>query len=90
MDSSVVKISLYEPAKYTPEQIAKTSKVIKAAFSMRRKTLVNTLMGLCAKGYETKEKLTELVTEMFGKPTVRGEELSTEQFVQLAEKLFCD
>ena len=88
VDSSVVKISLYEPAKYTPEQIEKTSKVIKAAFSMRRKTLVNTLVGLCAPGYDTKEKLSDLATEMFGKPTVRGEELSTEQFVALAQRLF--
>jgi len=28
------------------------------------------------------------MTEMFGKATVRGEELSTEQFVELAERLF--
>jgi 16S rRNA (adenine1518-N6/adenine1519-N6)-dimethyltransferase len=88
VDSSVVKISLYSPEKYTKEQIEKTSKVIKAAFSMRRKTLVNTLMSLGCANYNTKEKLSELMTEMFGKPTVRGEELSTEQFVALAERLF--
>ena len=88
VDSSVVKLSLYSPAKYTPEQIEKTSKVIKAAFSMRRKTLVNTLMSLGGTQYDTKEKLTSLMTEMFGKPTVRGEELSTQQFVELAERLY--
>lgn len=88
VDSSVVKLSLYSPAKYTPEQIEKTTQVIKAAFSMRRKTLVNTLMSLGGTQYDTKEKLTSLMTEMFGKPTVRGEELSTQQFVELAERLY--
>lgn len=88
VDSSVVKIALYSPARYTPAQIEKTSKVIRAAFSMRRKTLVNTLLSLSAVGFETKEALSALVTELFGSPTVRGEALSTEQFVLLAERLF--
>ncbi len=82
VDSSVIKISLYSPSRYSPEQIKKASRVIKAAFSMRRKTLVNTLSE-----FGTKEKITEIVTELFGKPTVRGEELSTEQFVTLSERL---
>lgn len=87
VDSAVVKIALYHPQRYTKKQIAAASKVIRAAFSMRRKTLVNTLLTLGAPHFSTKESLTALVTELFGKPTVRGEELSTEQFVLLAEKL---
>lgn len=88
VDSSVVKISLYRPAKYTPKQIENTSKVIRAAFSMRRKTLVNTLLGLNLPGYDRKESLAELITHLFGSPSVRGEELSTEQFVCLSQRLF--
>lgn len=90
VDSAVAKISLYNPPKYTKEQIKKTSKVIKAAFSMRRKTLVNTLMSLGAEGYDTKDDLSQLTESMFGNKNVRGEELSTEQFVALAERLFPD
>ncbi len=87
VDSAVVKIALYHPARYTPKQIKSAAKVIRAAFSMRRKTLVNTLLQLNAEGFSTKEALAALITELFGKPTVRGEELSTEQFVLLAERL---
>ncbi len=82
VDSSVIKISLYPKAKYSPDEIKKASRVIKAAFSMRRKTLVNTLSE-----FGTKEYLTDVITELFGKPTVRGEELSTEEFVSLSKKL---
>ncbi|MBR5528184.1 MAG: ribosomal RNA small subunit methyltransferase A [Clostridia bacterium] len=88
VDSSVVKISIYEPARYSKDQIEKASKVIKAAFSMRRKTLVNTLMSLCIPSFDTKEKLGDLVESLFGNRNVRGEELSTDQFVVLAEKLY--
>ena len=93
VDSSVVQISLFSPAKYTKKQIEAASKVIKAAFSMRRKTLVNTLCGLscacaCADRFNGKEALASLVGEMFGNKNIRGEELSTEQFVALSEKLF--
>ena len=88
VDSSVVKISLYNPPLYTKEQIKMASTVIKAAFSMRRKTLVNTLMGLGVEKYNTKEKLSELTERLFGNRNVRGEELSTAQFVKLAEELF--
>ena len=88
VDSAVVKIALYRPPRYTKEQIQNVSKVIRAAFSMRRKTLVNTLVSLNAAGFSSKESLSALVTELFGNPSVRGEELSTEQFVCLSERLF--
>ncbi len=90
VDSSVVKISIHKPAIYTDEQIKMASRVIKAAFSMRRKTLVNTLMGLSCPGYDTKEALGTLVEELFGNRNVRGEELCTQQFVQLAERLYAN
>ena len=71
-------------AKYTKEQIKSASKVIKAAFSVRRKTLVNGLISLPGFG---KEEIISTVEAVFGNATVRGETLSAAQFVTLSEKL---
>ncbi len=84
VDSAVIRIALHKPAKYTKQQIESASRVIKAAFSVRRKTLVNGLVSL--PGFD-KETLVKVVEETFGNPSVRGETLSAEQFVMLAEKL---
>lgn len=88
VDSSVVKITVANPPKYTPLQIKNAGKVIKAAFSMRRKTLTNALSGLDRDNFKDKEALTALVAQMLGNPSVRGEELSADDFVRLSEKLF--
>lgn len=84
VDSAVIRISLYKPAKYTNEQIKKASKVIRAAFSVRRKTLVN---GLVSLPDYSKEEIISVVENTFGNANVRGETLSAEQFVLLSEKL---
>lgn len=84
VDSAVIRIALHKPARYTKEQIEKTSKVIKAAFSVRRKTLVNGLMSMPG---ADKEEIIRIVEETFGSATVRGETLSAGQFVKLAEKI---
>ena len=52
---------------------------------MRRKTLVNAL-GALGEGY-SKEVLTEAIIACGFSPTVRGERLSTEDFVRLADEL---
>lgn len=82
VDSAVIRISLHKPQKYTPEQIKSASKAIKAAFSVRRKTLVN---GLSSLGGFEKNELVNIVEETFGNANVRGETLTAEQFVRLAE-----
>ncbi len=85
VDSAVVCLSLHKPPKYTAEQIKKTSEVIRAAFSMRRKTLTNAL-GAMADG--DKAFVAECIRNALGLPeTVRGETLNTEQFVRLAEEM---
>lgn len=88
VDSSVVKITVARPPKYSQSQIKNAGKVIKAAFSMRRKTLTNTLSGLDRAGFKDKESLTSLVEQMTGNRSIRGEELSADDFVKLSEKLF--
>ena len=84
VDSAVIRIALHKPAKYTKEEIYAASKLIKAAFSVRRKTLVNGLVGICDLD---KAQLSLIVENLFGDANIRGETLSAEQFVVLAKTL---
>ncbi len=86
IDSAVIRIELYKEQKYTPELKAETSRVIKNAFAMRRKTLSNALSSLYPK--LTKEQLGQKIDEALHKGTdVRGEKLSTEEFALLSQTL---
>lgn len=58
-------------------------KTIKAAFSQRRKTLKNCLVGA---GFD-KEKVTRVISEMGLDENIRGEKLSMAQLGELSEKL---
>ena len=82
VDSAVVRIDLAPPKKGT--DYAEVSKVIRAAFAMRRKTLVNnlTLLGI------TRAQAAAAV-EACGLPAnVRGERLSANDFIKLENKLY--
>ncbi len=60
-------------------------RVVNAAFALRRKTLVNSLMtAFCALG---KEKLTEVAVSCGLNANVRGERLGLEEFARLAAAL---
>ena len=59
-------------------------RTVKAAFALRRKTLVNSLQT----GYQLpKEQLTEIVTACGLAPSVRGERLTLEDFARLTNAL---
>ena len=58
-------------------------KLVKAAFSQRRKTLVNALSGSGAFG--TKEEITKAIEKANFSPTIRGEALSIEEFCSLSD-----
>ena len=85
VSSAVIRIDLYREKPYRPKDEAFFLRVIRTAFGMRRKTLVNAL-GALGEGY-SKEVLTEAITACGFPPTVRGERLSTEDFVRLADEL---
>ncbi len=86
VDSAVIRIELYKDEKYTHVQKSAASKLIKHAFSMRRKTLSNALSGLYTN--LSKEDLGQIIADTLGKGAdVRGEKLSTEEFVKLADVL---
>lgn len=80
VDSAVLKITMRK--KYADETVEAAEKIIKAAFSMRRKTLINNLGKLYPK-----EKIREALATLGLSETVRGEVLSADRFVKLAEIL---
>ena len=80
VDSAVVKIDL-SPNKYNINDKKAFRLLVKNAFAMRRKTLVNNLM----KGYGVSREIAEGYLTALNLPiTARGEELSVEQFVNLS------
>lgn len=84
VDSAVVRIDLYREPKYTPKNEKLFRDLIRAAFEMRRKTLQN---AVCAKLPYSKEAVLEAIRSIGHTDTVRGERLSTEDFVKLADAL---
>lgn len=81
VDSAVIRIDRHSTYRGIDEKF--TDKVVKTAFLMRRKTLVNNLVSL---GY-TKDELTQTLSELCIDPACRGETLSPEQFVALSDAL---
>lgn len=84
VDSAVVRID-FNKQKYEINNYNDLSKLIKAAFHMRRKTLVNNLKSSFNLD---KTKIDEAFIKLNISPSVRGEALSPEQFVLLSNLLF--
>ena len=83
VDSSVLRIMLHDNHLKMIKDRGVFFQCVKAAFSQRRKTLLNAMSnypGLML----NKETVRELIKTMKLKETVRGEELSVEQFIQLS------
>ena len=85
VDSAVVRIDLYKEAKYTPKNEKLFRDLIKAAFEMRRKTLQNAISAKL--GSYPKELVAEAILAIGYPENVRGERLSTEDFVKLSDYL---
>lgn len=85
VDSAVVRIGLYGESPYNAIDRELLFRVMHGAFEMRRKTLQNALHAKCPE--YTKEQIASVLLSM-GKPVdIRGERLSTEEFVALANGL---
>ncbi|PWN00794.1 MAG: 16S rRNA (adenine(1518)-N(6)/adenine(1519)-N(6))-dimethyltransferase [Massilioclostridium sp.] len=81
VDSCVIRLDI---KKETPQNVLDEKlffRLVKAAFSQRRKTLVNPVSGSLGVG---KPRLKQLMEESGIKSTARAEELTMEQFIQLA------
>lgn len=87
VDSAVVKLDLYNEPPVNTLDDKLFFDVIKAAFQQRRKTLLNSLYSYF-NGKYSKEIIKEIISNAQLKETVRGEELSIDQFCIIANLLF--
>lgn len=85
VDSAVIRIDLYDTPKFDVRDRDLFKNLIKFAFEMRRKTLVNALSSKLA-GF-TRDQITAAIIAIGHDEKVRGERLSTAEFVQLANVL---
>lgn len=86
VDSCVIKISKREKPLYHVENPEFLFKLIKAGFSMRRKTLVNCLHSFYDKKY-SKDEIGQLLINIGLDSRVRGESLELVDFVHLLEEV---
>jgi 16S rRNA (adenine1518-N6/adenine1519-N6)-dimethyltransferase len=85
VDSSVIKLNRYQTPAYEVKNERLLFNLIKAAFLQRRKTMLNSVSNGLSN--VTKEDLANALESMGLPKTVRGEALTLEQFVELANKL---
>lgn len=82
VDSCVVRIDMHD--KYAGADKPLVKKLIKAAFAMRRKTLVN---NLCSALNLSRAAAEQLLASCGYDVRIRGEKLGVEDFIRLAEAL---
>ena len=83
--SSVVRIELYDEPKYTVKSEKMLFDVIAGAFAQRRKTMLNSLSSYFS--FLSKDEIAGIITEQGFDINIRGERLSTEDFVNLSNIL---
>ncbi len=84
VDSTVIRLDIRETPAVSPKSEERFFKTVKAAFSQRRKTVVNSIssgMGI------PKEKVIEALNELGISETIRAEKLSMEDFSNLSDML---
>lgn len=84
VDSAVIRMDIYDKSPVATKDEVKMFKVIKAAFSQRRKTLVNSVSSSTD---IAKETILKSLNEMGLSESVRGETLSLEQFAELSDRI---
>ena len=84
--SAVINLVRHEAPPVRPRDEAFMFQIIKAAFSQRRKTLVNTLRNAPGLSF-SKEVLTSVLEELHLPETIRGERLSLAEFAALSDRL---
>ena len=85
VDSAVIKIDLYKEAPFEIKDEKLIRHLIKAAFEMRRKTLINALSAKLP--HLEKCKIAESLIAIGHTENVRGERLTTEDFAKLSNML---
>lgn len=83
VDSAVVSMEILEKPSVSPVDEKLFFSLVKAAFSQRRKTLVNALSG--SGKFGSKEEIIKAVEILGHNPNIRGEALSIQEFAQLSD-----
>ena len=85
VDSTVVRIDLYKDKPYKPLDEALFFRTLRAAFEQRRKTLPNALSAGISE--LSKDELTDAILACGFAANIRGEVLSTADFVKLSDEI---
>lgn len=84
VDSAVIQLKLHDEPAVKVKNTTQLFKIIKAAFMLRRKTLLNTLAAHGELGIE-KDKLKQILEDSGVGAQTRGETLSIEEFARLSD-----
>lgn len=84
VDSAVIRLTLREPL-YLPKDEKLFFKVIRAAFSQRRKTVLNSISSSLALD---KDSVRDILRKAEVEPTARAERLTVEDFGRIADAFF--
>lgn len=84
VDSAVIQLKLHDEPPVKAKNTKQLFKIIKAAFMLRRKTLLNTLAAHGELGIE-KDKLKQILEDSGVGAQTRGETLSIEEFARLSD-----
>ena len=87
VDSAVIRFDLHNEPPVNPKSKDLLFSVIRAAFSQRRKTLVNTLFSVFGNEIP-KEDITEIIRSCGMAETIRGEELDIFAFSKIADAIY--
>ena len=84
VDSAVIKLTVHDKPPVKAKNVKQMFRIIKAAFLLRRKTLLNTLAAHGELGLD-KDKLKSLLDDSGIGSQTRGETLSIQQFAMLSD-----
>jgi len=84
VDSAVIEIDVYKEIKHKPRNESFFFDVVRSSFAQRRKTLINNLINRFG---PEKEKFIKILNKLNIKENARSEELSVDDFVNLADEI---
>lgn len=84
VDSSVIRLNVYKEPLFETENSRNFFKVVKAAFSQRRKTVLNSISS--SLGLE-KQTVNKLLSESGVNPQARAEKLSMNDFAEISRRI---
>ena len=87
VQSAVIRLKVLQAPAVSPKSQEMFFKVVKASFAQRRKQLVNSLYSAFQSELE-KEPIIEILSSLGHKPTIRGEELTIEDFCALSDAIY--